>query len=337
MSTDTCDFCKRDIGLKVFINRYIFSKTYGTISLDKSEIQKELYNVDFEKADINSYLFSQKNVGMSSNIFDQSLENNSDLIDESSKDESLSKVKPNLHFKILGSLAQYSYPIHRTNSSHEQYGFSGSVLRQGFLYIYLKHLNKWEEYQVSELGFLKRINENNYDELSPLISLASTEKKQEPCTNIKHRANALTITIPKPNEATIVYFKYSEHAWSKQTKARNKAANFYEKYMDKFDVKKFIAGQYQKGAFPMQQGISKFCVDTDTFIANPKDHIGKLNITTLKNKRIENNISKELFRHSDYLSYLSGKSIEQILKDKEGSSSSAVKIELLSNTLFSRQ
>jgi len=321
MTAKTCEFCKRDTGLKVFVNRYIFSSTKKNLSIEDAKNQKKLYSLDDSKSTLDYYL-SKNN---------QSSQNSTIDFDNNTTDSENDDFDQLETIKVTASEdSAYSYPLNNTKTSHDQYGFQGSTLRQGFLYVYLKHINKWEEYQISELGFLKRINENNYDEGASLIPLVSAEQKQEPCMNIKHRANALTITIPKPNEATTVYFKYSEKAWSKQTKARNKASSFYEKYMDKFDVKKFIAGQYQKGAFPMENGIINFCTDFKTNLFVDK---AKLNLSQLKNVLVENNLSKKIYSYSDFFSYLSGSEVKEILNQKSNEDSAQSKSEAVAYTL----
>lgn len=316
MDSKSCDFCKRDIGLKIFVNRYIFSSTGTNIPLDMAENQSELYEIEDIKSDIKEYLS-----GLEETKFDfinsykppsPQASTTTSALEASSHDSENNLETPveSLNtIRVTATKGSYSYPKHKTETSMEQYGFKGSTLRKGFLYVFIKHLNQWQEYKISEKGFLKRINESNYDQDYSSRPLVLMEQGDEPCMNIKHRANALTIVVPKPNEASFVYFKYSENAWSKATKLRNKSPEFYEKYMDKFDVKKFIAGQYAKGTFPMQTGIESFCADSKTeWVAGEKGE------GTLENSLLKNNISKDLFSYSEYFSYLSGKTPKDILE-----------------------
>ncbi|KEC82352.1 MULTISPECIES: T6SS effector BTH_I2691 family protein [Acinetobacter] len=317
MDSKSCDFCKRDIGLKIFVNRYIFSSTGTNIPLDMAENQSELYEIEDIKSDIKEYLS-----GLEETKFDfinsykppsPQASTATSALEASSHDSENNLEAPveSLNtIRVTATKGSYSYPKHKTETSMKQYGFTGSTLRKGFLYVYLKHVNQWQEYKISEKGFLKRINESNYDQDYSSRPLVLMEQGDEPCMNIKHRANALTIVVPKPNEASFVYLKYSENAWSKATKLRNKSPEFYEKYMDKFDVKKFIAGQYEKGTFPMKAGIENFCADYITIWKSGEKGEG-----ILENSLLKNNISKELFSYSEYFSYLSGKTPTDILED----------------------
>lgn len=339
MDSKSCDFCKRDIGLKIFVNRYIFTSTGANNSLDDDANHKELYNIADIKSQIDEYLSSLEETKFNFvNSYKPSSPQAStakSALEASSHDSTNNpevKVEPLPTIKVTATEASYSYPKHKTETSMEQYGFKGSTLRKGFLYVFLKHLNQWQEYKISEKGFLKRINESNYDQDYSSRPLVLMEQGDEPCMNIKHRANALTIVVPKPNEASFVYFKYSENAWSKATKLRNKSPEFYEKYMDKFDVKKFIAGQYAKGTFPMQAGIESFCADSKTeWVAGEKGQ------GTLENSLLKNNISKDLFSYSEYFSYLSGKTPKDILENtmSQNEDINQVKTNNLAYRLFS--
>ncbi|MCU4437845.1 hypothetical protein KTH93_20540 [Acinetobacter bereziniae] len=291
MTTDNqeypCDFCKRDIGLKIFVNRYIFSKNLRKADdLENKANQISLYDLSYQKSIVKNYL----NPPQATIPF---------RLNEDKPDgvTSLSTIKVTAE-----KPAKYFYSKNKNIHSVDTYGYNGSTLRQGYLYVYMKHINQWQEYMISEKGFLKRINSLNYFEVEGDPQANSLNNKKEPCLEISHRANGLTIIIPKPLEASQVYFKYSENSWSKNTKKRNNLFGFYEKYMDCFDVKKFISGQYQKGAFPMVNGIEDFNIDGDY------KNVSGVN----KNSYAVYNLSKIESQVKDALSYLCGKTYEDI-------------------------
>ncbi|AOA58166.1 toxin VasX [Acinetobacter larvae] len=270
-----CDFCKRDEGLRVFLNRYILSnKETKNIGIESS-----LYKTEKEKDLLNSYFGST----------------------ESSVKINDAGIK---ELKIINMLAsEEGYKNVYGDKEVDNYCYKGTILRRGYLYVYMEHLQDkaWQEYEISNSGFLKRINEHNFFNINDHSMLQEDEK--EPCSKIVHRANALTIFVPNPDEANNVYFKYSENKWSNERRAINKSK--YLENMDCFSVSNFLNAKSEIGVFPLLEGLEHFNVD---------QHIEYKDGKTVNNF-LKFNLSKKNVDIKSALSYLSGRPMDMIMDD----------------------
>lgn len=299
-TNDKCSYCERDQGLRVFLNRYILSKDVS----DNPQISK-LYDLNQERGVLQELL-----AGMNSN----SNQENTSIILNNMPTATLNTISlsatgedKNFYSNIYGS------------KSIKGFGFKGSVLRKGYLYVYMEHLglSGWHEYEISESGFLKRINKFNFFKENSVFK-NEIESKNEPCSNIVHRANALTIVIPKALEASNIYLKYSETQWSKATRENNKKN--YRKNMNIFNVPAFLAGTEKQGVFPIASGIESFCVDSEGSYKESGIDDGKGSYCIDK---VEYNVSKQEKDIKSALSYLSGKNLTEILDSIDPNSTSA--------------
>ena len=121
MDSKSCDFCKRDIGLKIFVNRYIFTSTGANNSLDEDENQKELYDITDIKSQIDEYLSSLEETKFNFiNSYKPSSPQAStatSALEASSHDSTNNPEAPlkSLNtIKVTATEASYSYPKHKT-------------------------------------------------------------------------------------------------------------------------------------------------------------------------------------------------------------------------------
>lgn len=292
MVTDTCSYCERDKGLRIFLNRYILCS-----GLDKESKLKDLYNLSLEKE-----------------ILLEAIDNNDEGVNQSITQNSYSPGTP-VQLETIRVEADLSdnrfYKNIYGNKHINGYGFKGSVLRKGYVYVYIEHMSQrgWQEYEVSESGFLKRINPLNFFYTNSVLK-SDYNNKKEPCSNIQHKANALTIVIPRAEEATKVYFKYSEAQWSKKTREYFKVN--YKKTMNVFDVQSYLNGAEQQGVFPMAAGVNSFCVDRNSFIETDLIDEEK---KYLEINSVKGNVSKSIHDLKSALSYLSGQDLQTVIDE----------------------
>lgn len=66
----------------------------------------------------------------------------------------------------------------------------------------MPHIKKWQEYSVTEQGFLNRIDRDDY-----FSETLNSLEGREPCFKTKDRSRALSITVPRAEEASFVYIR----------------------------------------------------------------------------------------------------------------------------------
>ncbi|UUS64757.1 MULTISPECIES: toxin VasX [unclassified Acinetobacter] len=293
MTTDKCPYCEREQGLRVFLNRYILSKNLD----DKSEISN-LNNLEQERSVIREIMY-----GFESDEISSELKKPTNLPNNIIKMETISTT-------VSGKSKNFYKNIYG-DKNVKGYGFKGSVLRKGYLYVYMEHMgiSGWQEYEVSDSGFLKRINNLNFFKVDSEFK-SEIKQQNEPCSLISHRAESLTIVVPKALDASNVYFKYSESQWSKKTREKN--SKNYKKNMNVFNVPDFLNGMEKQGVFPISSGITSFCVDKLSEINKDEvdEKVSYLNINT-----VAGNVSKNIQDIKSALSYLAGKDLEYILNE----------------------
>lgn len=220
-----CSFCKRDEGLRVFLTRPILIKgesnycTFGNNEDDPAylEIKKNYDNI------VAKYSGGSELENIKNDVQNNTHTVNVEGLEETERD-----------YNIFRNFEYDKYSI------SENFSFTQTLLRTGFIYVYYPKNRMLEEYYISKNGFIKKINKNE--------TLSDT---QEPCTQWHHRLNALTITILKPQDHPIVYLTFSDVRWSndiKESKVHN--SNFYEK-LQSFSPQKWVTGEDMQKLLPI--------------------------------------------------------------------------------------
>lgn len=160
----------------------------------------------------------------------------------------------------------------------------------------MPHIKKWQEYSVTEQGFLNRIDRDDY-----FSEILNNLEGREPCFKTKDRSRALSITVPRAEEASFVYIQFSDVKWTLNKKQENKK-NF-KKNMHIFDVKSYLSGKAKERQFPLTGEnldlITSFNLDEYTFLNKNKSSV------YLQNSYTKNNVTaKYTSDHYAVKSYL---------------------------------
>ncbi|WP_314335940.1 toxin VasX [Acinetobacter guillouiae] len=318
MTTDNqeypCDFCKRDEGLQLLLARYVVVTKKGTypentqndtILSTYKKNDPELQDISDEKKKINSELEFRK-------------KRNDFYKARGTYIEGSGKPKPTEPLRTITVSASRSAKscFESINSivPSEGYAYGLTTLRAGYLYVFMKHMDKWHEYEISQQGFLKRIDNNDY-----FSETISNSQSKEPCSKTVHRARALMITIPKASEATEIYMKYSEVKWSKDKKVENKKK--YKKNMNVFNVKAYLNGMGNDDRqFPITEQnlnlIKNYNLEQYVFLDSNKSSAYLQTPWTLSN--VSTNFENHYNQIFDYLNFKSCSS-EAIDNDEDSS------------------
>lgn len=260
MTTDNqeypCDFCKRDEGLKIVIGRNTVSAGISTAtdlsgiySLNDLKLQQKIV-IDESLRSIFEDINKIKNKIAENNLGNLSKEWKA--LEEKSNFKKVFETglilsdNTIMHNGAIVVNADFKYRKNPYYITKKQYGVTAKgdngyvvkSLNPGYLYVYYEHAKKIDEYMISNNGFLKKINGVN-DE--------SILLKKEPCFSGDHLARSQTITIPKPEQATKLWLKYTEVKLSeKQKKIMTEKRS---ELMNCFDVKKMINGEVQDNCY----------------------------------------------------------------------------------------
>ena len=318
MTTDNqeypCDFCKRDEGLQLLLTRYVVVTKKGTYP---EENEDDTVLSCYEKNDpalqnltsVENSIKSELEFRKKSNAYYKAHAN---YINGSGKPK---PTKPLRSISVTASLDEKScFKTVNKIAPTEGYAYGLTTLRAGYLYVFMKHIDKWHEYEISQQGFLKRIDNNNY-----FSETISNSQSKEPCSKTVHRARALMITIPKASEATEIYMKYSEVKWSKDKKVENK--NKYKKNMNVFNVKAYLNGMGNDDRqFPITNKnlnlIRNYYLEQYVYLGSNKSSTYLQTPWTLSN--VSTNFENHYNQIFDYLSFKSCSS-EAIDNDEDSS------------------
>lgn len=331
MSTDICDFCKRDDGLKIVIGR---NSIIAELDINTSKVESFADRVLKQRFILDDDL--REKIEDLDSIRSNIVSNNSSVLD--SKENNFEQLAEFTHEFDNGMIAEannlFSYydaigdngnqlkgiKVYATSESYpkgpnfitkEQYGIQAKgengyiikTLNPGYLYVYSEHTKITDEYLITEKGFLKKNPDNSN------ILLAS---KKEPCFKGDELARSKTITILRPEEATIVWLKYSDTKLNEQQK--KKLISKREELMSSFDIRKMINGEKQKNSYLLTQqvydGLTNFELINHIFNVNEEDGLKKSDEEVDKET---DNFKKEMFL--SYKEDLKEEEVQELLND----------------------
>lgn len=276
----SCDFCKRDEGLDIYLTRYIVS------TIKSNQVDGEIIDTEIKEYELNDTSL-QDISDLKSSIKSEILyrkkisEYNKNKEVDLSKGGSISRqpMRP-LNTIAVGKVGSFKEVSGIISPSH--YTYRLGFLRSGYVYVYMPHINKWHEYSVTEQGFLNRIDNNNF-----FSETINNLEGKEPCFKTKDRSKALSITIPRPEDASLVYIKFSDVKWTLKKKQENK--NKFKKNMHKFDVQEYLSGRGRERQFPFVRNnldlITSFDLNEYTYLSKNKSSV------YLQNSYTKNNVT----------------------------------------------
>ncbi len=223
-----CDFCRRDEGLVIMPTRYVAVQDGRdeTINVHKyNESVEGSYNYALEYELVVTE--SKERSASESSDQEESVEHSSEVQD--------TRVVKTDKDTILIDGTYHLFEECDSVKAPKKFGYLQSFLREGYLYVYLEHLDTFEEYLVSKNGYLKKNNTPN-----------AGNEVLEPCDQVQHRLIARTITVPHAKDLTNIYLAYSSVKWTDTVKAKIKNN---KQLMRKIDAKKWLTGQGSQG-FP---------------------------------------------------------------------------------------
>ena len=236
---ELCDFCNREKGLRVLLTKKNIS-SWEIYSLFEEQNDSKRDFLDSKSSSslkkYNDMSFFKNHIVKEFEIYLELKErynNNLQDYEKRKLNGETDLIVPNFSM-FVGKSASYE-KIDNIKSDIQNVGSTLSTLRSGYLYVYHEHISRWEEYLITEDSYLKRIDNHNF---FGKTAFSSSQDDTEPCDITSHKAEAMLITIPKPEKAEKVWFYYSEVAWSLTTKLSNKKN--YQKFMHAFDVRKFL-------------------------------------------------------------------------------------------------
>lgn len=227
---ELCDFCNREKGLRVLLTKKNIS-SWEIYSLFEEQNDSKRDFLDSKSSSslkkYNDMSFFKNHIVKEFEIYLELKErynNNLQDYEKRKLNGETDLIVPNFSM-FVGKSASYE-KIDNIKSDIQNVGSTLSTLRSGYLYVYHEHISRWEEYLITEDSYLKRIDNHNF---FGKTAFSSSQDDTEPCDITSHKAEAMLITIPKPEKAEKVWFYYSEVAWSLTTKLSNKKN--YQKFM----------------------------------------------------------------------------------------------------------
>ena len=173
VTNSQCDFCHREKGLQVLITRKSMAHDYIEDILTDSEKSDIRFLDDnsehfLESNSIKNYRenivhFVENAIRNQREYEDAIKEYNEKIVKYGVDNPELIGAKPVKGVTISSRYAVANYKkAYGTESGHESFYYGLNTLREGYLYVYQKHLNRWEEYSITAEGFLRRIDKNNF-------------------------------------------------------------------------------------------------------------------------------------------------------------------------------
>ncbi|MFC0179947.1 T6SS effector BTH_I2691 family protein [Thorsellia kenyensis] len=156
------------------------------------------------------------------------------------KDEIANNYKCNLPDTI-------SVPVAAT----KQTSYVGSELRSGYLYVYNEQTEEWLDFYATPDGYYY-----------PLISGVSADQavmkgEIKPCAREANElARASFITLPYFNNLlfnSVFWFAWAKVEWTDVVRKRHEYPNYRNKYMQKFDMKKWVEKQTEDNCYLLEQ------------------------------------------------------------------------------------
>lgn len=129
--------------------------------------------------------------------------------------------------------------------------YTARLLREGFLYIWAERGHYWKNYFATADGYFYPLPEDG----SIMRDVASSSIK--PCINMPQElATASLITLPIKPPGWIngaFWFAWSEEQWTDEVRRQHEDADWYNRYMQKFDMDAWLMTHSGQQVLPLSQ------------------------------------------------------------------------------------
>ncbi len=125
--------------------------------------------------------------------------------------------------------------------------YTRRLLRTGYLYVHDEARKRWEGYFITNGAHYMRF------EVGKPVPPSYTADRIPCADRTGHWQVAGMVTIPDPNNATLVWFGFSDVEWTDAVLQKHADAAYRKKHMQMLDVKKALTGAKQANVHPLKQ------------------------------------------------------------------------------------
>ncbi|SET55474.1 T6SS effector BTH_I2691 family protein [Thorsellia anophelis] len=162
-------------------------------------------------------------------------------------------VRPSIIEDVIDSKYKCKLPdtISVPVAATKQTKYVGSELTSGYLYVYNEQTEEWLDFYATPDGYYY-----------PLISGVSADEdvmngEAKPCSReAEEQARASFITLPYFNNLffnSVFWFAWAKVEWTDVVRKRHEYPNYRNKYMQRFDMKKWVANQTEDNCYSLEQ------------------------------------------------------------------------------------